>query len=355
MSDTSPTVERLRVVQWTTGNVARQTVRAIRARGDLELVGAFAHSASKAGRDVADLCGLDAPTGVRATSDASALLALAPDCVVYTSLHFDVDEVASILRAGINVVTSSEFLSAATLDPAAVASIEEAATIGRSSLFGSGMNPGFVDLIAGVAAGASLGVRHLRVTESVDVSLYAGDANMDALGWGRPHHDPDHAADVERATAVFAEGLDVLARMLGLDGYETRCTLDTALATEDLDLPGQPIAAGTVAGLDVRWEALREGTPVIELQQRWVMGRAIEPSWRVEHGWVVEVTGDPHVRIKIDIWPDTDDLGSLTPADLHDIGMRITGVPLVNAIPAVCAAAPGIRTYADLPAISTRL
>ena len=217
------------------------------------------------------------------------------------------------------------------------------------------MNPGFVDLIAGVAAGASLGVRHVRVTESVDVSLYAGDANMDALGWGRPNHDPGHAADVERATAVFADGLDVLARMLGLDAYETRCTLDTALATEDLDLPGRPIAAGTVAGLDVRWEALRDGTPVLELHQRWVMGRAIEPSWKVEHGWVVEVTGDPHVRIKVDIWPDTDDLGSLTPADLHDIGMRITGVPLVNAIPFVCAAAPGIRTYADLPAISTRL
>ena len=59
-------------------------------------------------RDVADLCGLDAPTGVLATSDRVALLALAPDCVVYTSLHFDVDEVASILRAGVNVVTSSE-------------------------------------------------------------------------------------------------------------------------------------------------------------------------------------------------------------------------------------------------------
>jgi 2,4-diaminopentanoate dehydrogenase len=350
-----PTAAPLRIVQWTTGNVARQTVRAILARDDLELVGAFAHSASKAGRDIADLCNLSTPTGITATRDVAALLALGADCVVYTPLHIDVDEVAAILRAGVNVVTSSEFLTGGTLDTGEVAKLEAAAAAGQATLFGSGMNPGFIDLIAGVAAGASLGVRHVRVTESVDVSLYAADGNMDNLGWGRPHNDPGHAADVERATVVFAEGLAVLARILGLDSYEPRCTVDVALATKNLDLPGRPIATGTVAGLDVRWEALCDGEPVIELHQRWVMGKAIEPPWTVEHGWVVEVDGNPRVRLKVDIWPDTDDFGSLTPSDLHDIGMRITGVPLVNAIPSVCAAAPGIRTYADLPAISTKL
>ncbi|HEY6130450.1 MAG TPA: hypothetical protein VIV27_00450, partial [Halioglobus sp.] len=157
------------------------------------------------------------------------------------------------------------------------------------------------------------------------------------------------------ATVVFAEGLEVLARILGLKSYEPRCTVDTALATVDMDLPGRPITRGTVAGLDVRWQALCHGKPIIELHQRWVMGKAIEPPWTVEHGWIVEVTGDPHFRIKVDVWPDTEDLGSLTPSDLHNIGMRITGVPLVNAIRSVCAAAPGIRTYADLPTISTRL
>jgi len=102
---------RLRVVQWTTGNVAHETVRAILERADLELVGVYAHSASKAGKDVADLVGLAAPTGVRATSDVAALLALQPDCVVYTPLFFDVGEVTKLLRAGVNVVTSCEFLT----------------------------------------------------------------------------------------------------------------------------------------------------------------------------------------------------------------------------------------------------
>src|SRR5947208_369024 len=96
---------RLRVVQWTTGNVGRQAVGAIVVHPELELVGVFAHDPAKAGRDAAELCGLDEPTGVVATGDVEELLALRPDCVVYTALHLDADEVARILRAGINVVT----------------------------------------------------------------------------------------------------------------------------------------------------------------------------------------------------------------------------------------------------------
>src|SRR5687768_8897642 len=95
----------LRVIQWTTGNVARQTVRAILGRPDLELVGAYAFSPEKEGVDVGTLVGLPDPVGVTATSDVSALLALDPDCVVYSALHIDVDEVAALLRAGVNVVT----------------------------------------------------------------------------------------------------------------------------------------------------------------------------------------------------------------------------------------------------------
>jgi hypothetical protein len=48
-------------------------------------------------------------------------------------------------------------------------------------------------------------------------------------------------------------------------------------------------------------------------------------------------------------------LAALTKDDFHAIGMTITGLPVVNAIPAVCAAPPGIRTYVDLPVITGQL
>ena len=177
---------------------------------------------------------------------------------------------------------------------------------------------------------------------------------MDDLGWGRPMGVPGHAADVERAVKVFADGVDVLARMLGVAVDSTRCVVTFAAATKDLDLPGRPIATGGVAGIDVRWSGSVGGREVVELAQRWVMGQDLSPEMPVEHGYLIEVDADPQVRAKVDIWPDQD-LATLTPESIHAIGMRITGVPVVNAIPAVCAADPGLRTYADLPLISGRL
>lgn len=342
--------EPIRVVQWTTGNVARQTVRAVLDRPDLDLVGCYAWSPAKDGVDVGALVGLP-EVGVAATSDVAALLALDPDCVVCSALHVDVEEVCGLLRAGVDVVTSSELLTGRSLGPDAVAALSAAAHEGGATLFGSGMNPSFAQLVAGVLAGASLDVRHVRVTESVDTSLFAGDANMDDLGWGRPLGDPGHEADVERAVKVFADGVDVLAAMLGVELDSVSCAVRFAAATKDLDLPGRPIAAGCVAGIDVRWGGHAGGREVVELAQRWVMTRDLGPEMPVEHGYVVEVDADPQIRAKVDIWPDQD-LATLTPDAIHAIGMRITGVPVVNAIPAVVAAPPGIQTYATLPLIT---
>lgn len=345
----------LRVVQWTTGNIAQQTVRAVLARPDLELVGVYAHSPSKVGRDVAELCGLDAPLGIAATNDVDELLSLKPDCVVYTPLHPDVDELVRLLGAGVNVVTTAELLTGRTLPVADRARIEDACRTGGATLFGTGMNPGWAQLLAGVAAGIGQRVRHVTVSESVDVSLFAGDANFDEFGWGRPAGDPGHAADVETATRTFSEGADVLARILGIDDPQLRCTVTFAHAAADLDLPGRFIAAGTVAGIDLRWEVVVDGRAVAELHSRFVMTSQLDTGWTVDHGYRIDVDGDPRVTLRVEIWPDLDDLSELTVEEMHAIGMRISGTPAVNAIPAVCRADPGIRTYADLPVPSANL
>ena len=339
----------LRVVQWTSGNIAHQTVRAVLARDDLELVGLFAYSGEKVGVDVGELCNLGRSVGVTATDDIGALLALGPDCVVYTPLHPDTEHLTRLLSAGVNVVTTSEILTGRTLDVDARASIEDACATGGATLLGTGMNPGWVQLLAGVAAGISLGVRQVRVTESVDVSLFAGDANFDRFGWGRRAHDPGHAADIENATRTFSEGAEVLARILGIDSPELRCAVTFAHALSDLDLPGRPVAAGTVAGIDIVWEVLVDGDAMAQLHSRFILTTELDTGWTIEHGYKVEVDGDPRVIVKLEIWPDLDDLAQLTADEIHAIGMRISGVPAVNALPAVCAAAPGIRTYADIP------
>src|ERR1700758_5420499 len=138
-----------RVVQWTTGNVGKSSVQAIVANPTLELVGCYAWSPDKVGRDGGELCGIE-PVGVTATNDVDALLALKPDCVVYNPMWIDVDELVRILSAGVNVVASASFITGHNLGDGR-AKLEEACQKGGSTLFGSGVSPGFAELLAIVA------------------------------------------------------------------------------------------------------------------------------------------------------------------------------------------------------------
>ena len=345
---------RRRVAQWYTGNVGRQAVKALVDRPDLELVGVCAHDPAKAGKDAAELCGLAEPTGVVATTDAEEIFRQQPDCVIYTALHMDADEVASILRRGVDVVTTSEFLTGAGIGPEATATLAEAAEAGGATLFGCGINPGFAELFAAVGAGLSRDVRTITVAESADVTMFAQDPNFAAVGGARPANDPGHAEAVEQATVVFGDALEVLAALVGLTLDERRCTVEFAHATEDLYIPGMVIPKGHVAGIEARWEGIVAGDVRLALHVRWVIGNLIEPSWTVEFGYVVDIAGDPNVHIKLDLWPDGD-IAAMGVDEFRDLGMRITAVPAVNAVAAVCDAAPGIRTYADLPVVTARM
>jgi hypothetical protein len=352
---TSRADDVLRVAQWTTGNVAAETVKAVLARPDLELVGAYAYSPHKVGVDVGRLCHLGRDLGVHATNDVDALLGLEPDCIVYTPLSFDVVEVQRILRAGVNIVTSAEFLTGINLAGSDRAAIEAAARDGDATIFGSGMNPGFAQMVAAISSGISTNVRKASMTESVDVSQFIGDANFQAVGWGRPRGDPGHADDVRRGTVVFAEAVDVFARMMRIDLDEIRCDVEFAYATDDVVTDGVSIPAGHVGGMNVKWYGTVDGGEVLCVNQRWVATHSLDPAWTVEHGYRIEIIGDPSVYVKIDMMPTAEDLADLTPERMRGIGLRITAAPLVNAIPAVCAARSGIATYAELPAISARL
>src|ERR1700733_11850494 len=179
---TSRADDVLRVVQWTTGNVAVEAVKALLARPDLVLVGAYAYSPEKVGVDVGTLCNLGRALGVRATNDVDALLALEPDCIVYSPLHLDVVEVQRLLRAGVNIVTSAEFLTGINLADTNRAAIEAAARDGDATIFGSGMKPGYAQMVAAISSGVSTHVRKAAMTESVDVSQFIGDANFQAAG-----------------------------------------------------------------------------------------------------------------------------------------------------------------------------
>ena len=130
-----------RVVQWSTGGVGTQALRALVRSGDFELVGVYTHREARVGRDAGDLAGLGIETGVRATSDVDALLALRPACVVYTSTGETrpkeaVGEMERILGSGANVVSSSmmNLVYPPAAHPRAIETLAEACARGLHAL-----------------------------------------------------------------------------------------------------------------------------------------------------------------------------------------------------------------------------
>lgn len=336
----------VRVVQWTTGNVGQRSARAVIAHPELELIGCYAWSAEKVGRDVGELCGID-PVGVAATDDVDALLALRPDCVVYNPMWQDVDELLRILEAGVNVVSTAAFINGRGLG-AGRDRIADACRRGGSSMFGTGINPGFAELLSVVTAGICDRVDKITITESADTTLYDSPATERPAGFARPIDDPELPAMTAKGTAVFGEAVAMVADALGVELDEIACEAEYAQTTEDLDLGSWTIPAGCVAGIAADWHGRVDGRSVVELQIRWKKGRTLEPDWPIEDGYVIQVDGRPTVRTRLEFLPPPD-FEATTFADFMVLGMIMTAMPAINAIPRVVAAPPGIVTYIDLP------
>lgn len=329
----------LRIVQWTTGVVGKPAVRAIVNHPDMELVGCYCHSADKAGRDVGELCGLP-PLGIRATPDIDALLALKPDCVCYMPQFPDVDHMVRILESGCNIVSTAYFITGSMLGAENLARIEAAAARGNASIYGSGVNPGIIHMIALVASSGCARIDRISVLESVDATAYASAGTWEGIGFGRRVDDPEAPGLAERAMPSFKEAVAMMASALKIPVEEIRYDVEYAAATEDVDLGYMRIGKGCISGLRCCWSARVNGRAVIELKIAWKLGDKLTPNWPVEDGWVVEIDGDPSLRCVY----QPRHIGQFDPG-------LMTAMPAVHAIPVVCAAPAGIVTADQLPLI----
>lgn len=171
------------------------------------------------------MCGID-PIGVSATNDIDALLASKPHCVVYTPMWHDTDEVVRILDAGVNVVTTAGFINGRRLG-ADRDRIEKACERGGSSMFGTGISPGFVDVIGIAAAGICDRIDKITIQEASDTTLYDSPDTERPCGFGRPIDDPELPPMAAKGTAVFGEAVALVADALGVELDDVVCEAKT--------------------------------------------------------------------------------------------------------------------------------
>jgi 2,4-diaminopentanoate dehydrogenase len=341
-----------RIVQWTTGNVGKRSVRAVASNPTMQLVGCYAWSADKVGHDVGELCGIE-PLGVTATNDVEALLTLKPDCVVYNPMFANVDDLVRILSAGVNVVTTSEFITGHFLGEGRDR-IAEACELGGSTIFGSGINPGLIQLLGIVSAGLSERVDKVSIMESIDTTIYNSPATEIPMGFGYPVDQPDLRAITAKGSGIFRDAVLLVADALGVELDDVRCEAEYAQTTEDLHLPGDwTIAKGCVGGVDVRWKGIVGNQEVIEIRGRWRKGQSLDPDWDLDMGYTIEVQGTPTIKTTLSFLPPPDFQGE-TLDDYIMLGLTIVAMPAITAIPAVVSARPGIATYNDLPILLPR-
>lgn len=340
----------LRVIQWTTGNIGRRSLHAVIGRPDMELVGVYAHGASKVGADAADLAHRPEATGVTATDDIDALIALRPDACCYNPLWPDIDELVALLSAGINVCSTAAWITGGKQTDADRQRILAACHAGRSTIFGSGAHPGMSNLVGMVLSGACERVDEIRITESVDCSTYASAGTQAAMGFGKDPETAGLAENVRRESEVFAEAAAMMADAIGAPLDAMTFDVEFTAATGDTDLGFMTIPAGTVGsvyGYHRGWVGDRNP---VSVGFNWTMGDHVTPPKPLADGHVVQVFGVPNMRTVLHCLPPTD----WTEPGCMGLGMIYTAMPVTNAVPAVVAAEPGIVTLADLPPITGR-
>jgi hypothetical protein len=343
----------IKVIQWATGGVGRAAIMGVTAHPDLELVGCWAHSADKAGLDAGEVAGIGA-LGVPITNDIDQLLAVDADCVVYSPFMADPSTVIRILEAGRNVVTPVGWFYPGGRDESV---IEAACAVGGVSIHGTGIHPGGVtERIPLLVSALSQSVAHVRAEEFSDIRTYgAPDVVGDIMMFGKTPRETEASI----MSSVLGDGFMQSIRMIA-DGMgfriddDLRVSHEVAVATAPIDSPIGPIEPGLVAAQKFCWEATVDGEPVIEVRTNWFMGEEnLDPAWTFGpegERFEVSVSGDPSTHITIHGWHPESIAAGLE----RNPGVVATANHCVSAVPAVVAAAPGIRTYLDLPAYSGR-
>lgn len=344
-----------RVIQWATGGVGKAAIQGVLRHPELELVGCWVHSADKSGRDVGELVGQD-PIGVAATTDIDELLATDADCVMYSPLLPDDEVVKRILRSGKNVVTPVGWVYPDRQSPA-VQAIEEACVAGNATLHGSGIHPGGItERFPLMVSSLTSAITHVRAEEFSDIRTYNAPLVVrEVMGFGLTPEQAMSGPIAALLEAGFKQSVRMVADQLGFRAEpRIRSTQEVAVAVAGTDELVVPMAAGTVAARRFRWEAIVDDTPVVTAAVNWLMCEVeLDPPWTLgEQGerFEVEVTGDPTVSLTFKgLQPET-----VAEGLERNPGVVATANHCISAVPYVCEAGPGIKTYLDLPLVAGR-
>ena len=351
----------LRVVEWSTGTVGRHAIAGIDAHPDLELVGVWVSDPAKVGKDAGELAGLGRELGVVATDDRDALIALGPDCIVHTAMTDDrvfeaVEDLIGFIADGVNVVSSGPVVlqfPEGIIQPEMLDRIAQAGARGNASLHVNGIDPGFAnDVLPLSMTSLSQRIDEVRCLEIADYSTYYQPVVMSQIfGFGQPME----STPLLWMPGILSMGWGSVVRQIAAG---PGITLDEPLververvaADRDYSTVSVEIPEGFMAAVHFEVVGQVDGVDRVVLEHYTRTDPAQCPEWPTpadgDGCYRIVIAGEPAMTVEFTHHGEHGD---------HNVsGMIVTAMRLVNSVPAVVEAKPGLVTALDLPLVTGR-
>lgn len=342
----------IRVIQWSTGTVGIHAVPGIAAHPDLELAGLWVHSDDKAGRDAGEICG-GPPLGVIATQDGDALLASDAEVVCYmasSDIRPDevVDDLCRMLAMGKNVINTSfvPLLYPKVAGDGIHDRLEAACQEGGSSFYTSGIDPGYGN--AGLTIGALAlckEVRTVRMMEIINYDTWDNPFTMfEIMGFGKPDTSTSLLLAPGSTALAWGPVVHLVADAIGLSLDEVEERHEVIMADADIEIASGTVEKGTVSGMRFEVVGKVAGEERVVLEHVTRLRDDDAPEWPQGEGYRILVEGEPHLKLELEMSSDH--------GDHNHAGCLATAMHVLNAVPDLVAASPGVKTILDLPVYS---
>lgn len=322
-----------RVICYGLGPIGQGIARLALTRPGIEIVGAIDVDPAKLGRDLGTLLG-GAAIGVVVGDTIGALAAANPDVVLHatgSALPRVISQFTDIMQIGADIVSTCEELSYPwTAQPQLAAELDAAARRAGVTVLGTGVNPGYaMDALPLMLTAPCAAVDAVRVLRVVDAARRRGPLQKKVGAGLTPEQFAAQVASGSVRHVGLPESLHMLATSLGWQLDSTDDLIEPVIAEHEITTEFAHVLPGHVAGVRQVASGIRGGKEVLRLELQMYVGAANPQD-------TIEIDGNPPIRMTID-------------GGLH--GDVATAAMVVNAIPSVARAVPGLASMADAPLV----
>ena len=345
-------MEKVKVVMYGLGYVGCGLVELMMDKEWLKIVGAIDNAKDKVGKDVGEVAGVGKKLGVVVSDDADVVLSSSgADLVTHSTPFFPEQTDSQIMKAinaGANVITIADDRLAYPWHhwPQLSRKFDEAAKKKGVTVACGGFNPGFSCIYPAFVTGLSGSVKSIYLRMNGDVSPF-GEGTMGKGRYGVGLTLEEWEKDYHRKFVVPARPksdishymyrftiVDLVADSMGWELDEVHYELKPVISKKDkVSLGGLAIPAGNVAGWNEMTRAIKDGETVMTIENYRVVFAKDEGLEEIAE---VTIDGDMNIHAAIK---------GLVIA-------RCSFTYMLNMIPLIMTAKPGIVTLRDIPPVT---